>query len=998
MASIGKFTAALTSVSNEVTVAAANFNIDFTLMKIEAPQEYQGLGTALSTGRREQAESGTAHTTARKLGALFEHIIPHTPKLYGAYGQRASEIAKSQSANSASTQIGPFSAHVGLDGTSIWAAATSGKRAIAIHLLACMLGKIWKGPEAISVWVELVARRKSQILSELDQSSFQATASFMAAQQEITRTHLAAWDASARAWLQTADEANLVRQTQLRLVLDNINMPVNNQADLYQSVLKAWTNALVMVESLVAGMPQCVKDGAVLLGLSAWHLYPDMLVLGQDTAHIKQKDDLIGPGGILTIGLHRGDCDKESGIFWSLPLAHMRYYGSAPTVSRSLTADSSRVSLEQLYQVALGCLSAVWGTDIPGVVNILIALGSALLEPNDQQYLSLTPQHWFWTLFEAAVVSQKSRGQNKEVFAKLNGLGARRAMTFLSSNSWKSERNFGLFKFRTLLPLLKGAEARIKLLRHISTSLDVDPNDIFIRYRSDCSEGISFVTYASALPHSFQTLKRSRDGVQQVVESHIRWTYCPKERGCDRPYSLDSDPFKHQIEALLLTEEKCYFLDPASIRESDQFTLAWREFGKERNIVDESEILQHATTEELVYLHAYDGDEDEVEFDYLMGDWNSAALFIRKGLKLDRYEAYGHGSDITNEELVAALSMKLIDPKTLDHYLDTWGVTGLRMSEFTPAESSLSISLRNLAAAKALYDELRYATVNLSVISQPLHQAKWAHVSSYGDIISLDLPQIFSCIAMFESGSFNINPEHLHRVMALSVGNSIYIADLLIREPLGPDLTRKVTRITGNLGRAEMAMLVSPTMPPPLKSLDYDNWNLINHVDFDGTCQGCFQNTTLHLSFTDFEMPIDVGTRGIRDTEAILIESVVSVHDRGQWVGDLDIMSALASSYLRWVRHGACSHSEDEQSFSQLSPTGEPNRLISIDSWDELLDIPPQSIIVRAHNNWLARLAAAAISIQKERVAVFLPRNVCWECLRIEMPDSYGCGVISLIF
>lgn len=96
---------------------------------------------------------------------------------------------------------------MGLDGMSIWAAATSGKRAIAIHLLACTLSKIWKGPKSISVWVKLLARRKSEILAEFDGGSTQATARIMAAQQEITRGHLAAWDASARAWLQTADEA-----------------------------------------------------------------------------------------------------------------------------------------------------------------------------------------------------------------------------------------------------------------------------------------------------------------------------------------------------------------------------------------------------------------------------------------------------------------------------------------------------------------------------------------------------------------------------------------------------------------------------------------------------------------------------------------------------------------------------------------------------------------------------------------------------------------------
>jgi hypothetical protein len=107
--------------------------------------------------RRKQAEIGSSHTTARKLGALFEHILPSTPELFKAYGQRASHIAVFPASSVVgSLNSGPFASHVGVDGTSIWAAATSGKRAIAVHLLACMLARIWKGPEAISVWVELV--------------------------------------------------------------------------------------------------------------------------------------------------------------------------------------------------------------------------------------------------------------------------------------------------------------------------------------------------------------------------------------------------------------------------------------------------------------------------------------------------------------------------------------------------------------------------------------------------------------------------------------------------------------------------------------------------------------------------------------------------------------------------------------------------------------------------------------------------------------------------
>lgn len=50
-----------------------------------------------------------------------------------------------------------FADHVGADGTSLWAAATSGKSTITVHLLGCMIARIWKAAEAVSIWTELVA-------------------------------------------------------------------------------------------------------------------------------------------------------------------------------------------------------------------------------------------------------------------------------------------------------------------------------------------------------------------------------------------------------------------------------------------------------------------------------------------------------------------------------------------------------------------------------------------------------------------------------------------------------------------------------------------------------------------------------------------------------------------------------------------------------------------------------------------------------------------------
>src|SRR6266516_2006171 len=96
---IGRVTAALASVHNENSVSLANLNFDFTLVKVEAPPEFQGVGTTISHQRKIDADDGAVHHTARKLGALFEGILPDTPDLYKAYGTRVSEISQSKTVN-----------------------------------------------------------------------------------------------------------------------------------------------------------------------------------------------------------------------------------------------------------------------------------------------------------------------------------------------------------------------------------------------------------------------------------------------------------------------------------------------------------------------------------------------------------------------------------------------------------------------------------------------------------------------------------------------------------------------------------------------------------------------------------------------------------------------------------------------------------------------------------------------------------------------------------
>lgn len=208
-------------------------------------------------------------------------MIPSTPRLIDRYGSRASEITQLSENEEASNPIyGMFADQAGVDATSVWAAATSGPAAIAVHLLACMLARMFSGPEATSIWAELIDERKKVLATE-DEYKPGYLSTLLAAQISIPREQLAAWDNSARSWLRVADSAKNKQQTQLLLVIKNIHLPVNSEVgNLYHNVTTAWVRALTLMENLCGGIAQCITpyegNGELLLALSSWHIYPDM--------------------------------------------------------------------------------------------------------------------------------------------------------------------------------------------------------------------------------------------------------------------------------------------------------------------------------------------------------------------------------------------------------------------------------------------------------------------------------------------------------------------------------------------------------------------------------------------------------------------------------------------------------------------------------------------------------------------------------------------------
>ncbi|PVI00023.1 hypothetical protein DM02DRAFT_491291, partial [Periconia macrospinosa] len=362
---ISRLQASLAAATNEVTVAAANINFDFTLVKYEAPKEYQALGMNLSTKRKHNAECGQSHITARKLGALFEGVCPAAPNLIAAYGTRASQIAEAAQDTVEPYKNSFFGQYTGIDGTSIWAAATSSKSAIHVHLLACMLARMWTAQEAIAIWVELVSERRKEIAKKLEEGDMVNFALAAAAAQDVARPDLASWDASARAWLRTADRVHERDQKQLELILKNLKLSVGGDLNLFSNVISAWSTAIKTMDRLVAGIPQEIQNGAALLGLSAWHLYPDMHIFSPNIVPVTMDDPLMNKGGVLSLGLFEKPHTTKSthdGVYWSLSLAHLRYYGPPVPAARFVGGDS-RITFPQLKLVFFVCLLRYWQLD-----------------------------------------------------------------------------------------------------------------------------------------------------------------------------------------------------------------------------------------------------------------------------------------------------------------------------------------------------------------------------------------------------------------------------------------------------------------------------------------------------------------------------------------------------------------------------------------------------------------------------------------------------------
>ncbi|KAF9894932.1 hypothetical protein FE257_004554 [Aspergillus nanangensis] len=1001
-ASIQRIVATPLHAVAESNIGLAHLNFDFSLAKFEAPPELLPLGKQLSKARRQSAEDGSFHILARRLGVLFDDVLPDVPALLESYGTRASEIVQQTTQKLDKPRDvcdGFFGTHLGIDSTTIWASATSGKSVLRIHLLACILARIWSPQEATAIWAELVSQRQ-RIIKKQAQSAEIADnyLAQLAAAHEIERSSLGSWDASARAWLQVADQARRKEQVQAQLIVNNLSVAVkshtesdnsSNNTNPYDSVLLNLHRALTTLDKLVRGEPQRITDGGILLGLISWHIYPDLVVLGSHTKEIHQQDPLVKAGGIVTISIS-AHASHGDGVYWSLPLASLRYYG---TVHRERsTMGDSRISVAQLQALLLGAslgadkaaftaaeiLQSLWRRYYNIYQAKMCQVADKPLElPEDLSGFSVVDMlqdskqslrelmkilHFVFPFKDGIELLLSANGNEKKMAIQLMRYGSNYGRSWIGNTSRSPFTFFGLTTLSSLLYMAKTPGVRIQLLRDLCANYQLPPSDYVIRFRT--SENLW--AYTSIGTESFEAvhggMKRKWDnyGIQYIEDIQC----------------LEIPPEENWV---------CIATLEASRGHGPQSSYSGVHADMFAELLEENPGLGQ-----------------DVLFNFAFGYHNLAAVYTRQTSQ----------SSSQKQTLPNSVPLTMVQNLFEKDLLQLDIVAEYLLRHFESNQPGHGHSLLALGRVVHYYNcHLPQATVSMGVIKNPLSSWKWTQsvinqldslspladqqaragnlpVSIYPSLLPREFA--FAAILQFESGTIDVDVSDLTAVLAISSGNSLFIAEELLHDPIpSQDINihpRAISHVMGNIGKPGIALLVSP---PELEIREHDleRWQFVNHNPFEGELSGGqFEGTSLHLSFTGWEGPISLGSSSYRGMEAYFVEAVVSVNDSGDWVGDLDIFKGLRYLEQEMIYSAdrvLCSH---DPGFAAAGV-----EMVSIDCWEEILDPPAGFLVLRSapgkhykqgYGQWMVRLAAVGIAASRKYKCVCLPvgRDVCWTC------------------
>jgi hypothetical protein len=1013
MASIQRIAANAIQLNPEANFSLLHTNFDLALFK--CPAELVPLGERLSRHRRELAEEGSFHILARRLGVLFEDVLPKVSSLLKAYGTRASEIAREMDkAGSPPKNIadGIFGPHLGIDSTSIWAGATSGSSALLMHLLACMLARIWSPQEATAIWTELVDQRRQAVKNQgLENDRASSIFAWQAAHYDTGWSSLQGWDASARAWLQIADNSSFKgKQKQVELIANNlsvaiqtqvtpdgIKLPASGKTIVGDSVIHNFRTALSTLDNLVAGKPQRILDGGVLLGLTSWHLYPDLVLLGPRTLDRPQGDPLIAQGGIATLSIayHEDPHGSRDGVYWSLPLSCLRYY--RPVQCKRSSLHDSKISFSGLQALILGAsldsldhllaatdiLQSLWAFNYSAYQDALRDLRNNPT-PSQLTYTDLNnrPRPLQEDLENSRII-QNNKQQLVDVMHNLHLLFPLVGGIDLFRSNSEEER-------KTALQLIKYGSSCGK--RWIGNVKDNTHPPFF---------GVTDPSFI------LQAIKHPSDRVRVLRETFQ--AHCCELEGCIIRFREDDDRWGY---------ETLRQIEPLGSRKRSRSQIEWDNNEMlAPDIPDNEEWVFLSSSGDISFVQvleepwAYDppvesGSQDyiftsflneepmsstTVVWDLLFGVHNLAAVYIRRG------------RSTKDRALRPIVPLPVVQWLVKEGRLDLQILMAQIAQYFKHRRPDHQFSLLALGRVIDHYKhELPHITLSMNVIKESPLSWAWAR-SVVKDLESQHLAaasmarngiipesiypspltrqQAFAVILQFESGTLSVDVHEMDQVMAISSGNSLFIAQRILHDPIPPpDMPScAVAHAIGNVGKPGIALLFVPEQPM-VREHDVEKWHVVNHNRFDGNSSGgSFEASSLHMSFTGWEGPLRVqGPSAFRGMEAYNLETRISMYDQAEWVADLNILKSLGQSADLRVCGVLGKHCSHDPSISACGV-----EFVSIDCWEELLSPADELMILRSGSSWMVRLTGVSIAFSKGFKCFLLPvhKSLCWTCV-----------------
>ncbi|KAK7916893.1 hypothetical protein PG985_010501 [Apiospora marii] len=952
---IGKVQASIAAASQETTLALANANFDMSLIRIEAPAEYKPLGSALVRSKRSVAEDGPAHVTARRLGSLFQSILPQTPNLIRAYGTRASEIAQSPVVNPKGTDAdGPFKDYVGIDGTSIWAAATSGSAAI---------------DEATAIWLELVAERKRRIHVKAATAEYFDFTDTLATKLELERAQLANWDASARSWLRAANDSPAVstKQKTIRSILDRVNVTVRGQHDLFTSVTEAWKLSLETMEKVITGSSYSIEDGSVVIALLAWHIYPDLIVLGSRTEDIPQNDELVEPGGCITVGLkpHSLKHNDVLGVHWSLSLAHLRYYGTPKPTSRSLAntpSGNSRFSREEFTLILIGVIIARWRDEmdvsIEEAMSFMKLVFSKIVELYQTEYPGQIGS-WakaFKTAFdECDAVDNRVRSlarkfvnlglrnqtlfkpeQNRHpswhihfAFLGLNGLEFARAL----ENQEDQHRFFEAAMRRLTRPSSRRERQDCKLLLLLERRAGQEPRKLYIFTR-----------------YELNNLRKFRSSQSPI---------CERSRGNYYIANMQDHALKNEGENVFV------WADPPRPIHQYMTRHCHEKSWSTHNPLAQPHLhfRAHVFTPHFALLEA----DDEYETRLASFTSTRTRQEIEDYLLHSKLSKYGFLDLAANQSFFSVLRFM---SRMWDFYEH---LPGCRISP-----NILRCNLSEMAARLDSPLRRTHSPFNNPIFKSAaslLNLRSLSHKS--GRDCAFKLLVLFEAGVDIETQASSVLAIRWNELVAVSTDDSLYINPVCLGHlDSNPDGSLEIRRVRGNVGRPGLSLIgwFSTRPDPEWREPSVDMWHVVNHNPFQGRVEDLFGSTSLHLKVTGWNRDIDFGGNKCVPDGSYL-EAIVSAYDTGNWLGDLTYPH-MGEPSLHVI-----TQQEDCRGATPVIGTLPPEDLVLVENWEELLSPhPTQPAVVMCHGNWQARATAISLSLHKGYRTVIFNGHGCWQC------------------